>query len=209
MTLATLVLLIVCQAPADRGWVHPFDFPQPAEAPSEVNAVVEIPAGGFVKYELDRETGHPVVDRFQSMAVAYPANYGCFSQTLSGDGDPLDVLVYTRGPLAPGSIIRVRPIGILKTTDGGESDDKVIAVPTSYVDPTYDGIDDISKLPPIELDRLREFFASYKRIPAGRKVVEIHGFEDAASARAAFQAARQRYDESPRASRTVSASLGR
>ncbi len=156
-------------------WVHPFEFPQSKKCPQEVMAVIEIPAGSYIKYELDKATGHVVVDRFQSVPMFYPANYGVITQTLAGDGDNLDVLVYTRIPIQSGGLIAVRPIGILKMIDGGEEDDKVIAVPTDDVDPTYAEVRSIEDLPKIERERLEFFFKRYKALPAGRKVVEVRG----------------------------------
>jgi inorganic pyrophosphatase len=151
------------------------NYSQPSKAPEELNAVIEIPKGSFTKYELT-EDGMIVVDRFQSMPVVYPANYGSIPQTKGGDGDPLDVIIYTREPLVPGSIITVRPIGTLRMIDGGEADEKIIAIPSSKVDPTYDNIKSITDLPLIEQQRLEQFFRVYKNIPA-RKSVEVNGFE--------------------------------
>ena len=120
------------------------EFPQPENNPEEFYAVTEIPAGGMIKYETDAKTGFIVADRFQSMPVAYPANYGSLTQSLAGDGDPLDVIFYTRAPLAPGTLIKLRAIGVLKMIDGGEKDDKIVAVPASKIDPTYDDIKELS-----------------------------------------------------------------
>ena len=168
---ASLIFLFFISAVSVFGqaWIHPFDFPQSANCPQEVMAAIEIPAGSFIKYELDKATGHPIVDRFQSVPMVYPANYGVISQTLAGDGDSLDVLVYTRSPVQSGALILVRPIGVLKMLDGGEQDDKIIAVPAEAVDPTYAGINKIEDLPAIERERLEFFFRTYKTLPAGRK----------------------------------------
>ena len=130
---AALLLLAGAVAAADAV-LHPFLAAQPQQAPQEVNLAVEIPAGSFTKYEI-KDDGLVHVDRFQSMPVAYPANYGSMPRTLAGDNDPLDALVLTREPLHPGVIIRFRPIGYLKMIDGGEHDEKVIGVPTDKVDP--------------------------------------------------------------------------
>lgn len=167
----------------DLQWTHPFAVSQSDKAPEEVVAVIEIPQGSFTKYEIDPETGWVAVDRFQSMPVAYPANYGVITSSLAGDGDNLDVLVFSREPVVPGAIIKVRPIGVLKMIDGGDEDDKVIAVPTSKLDPTYDRIQDITDLPEIEVQRIESFFRVYKQLPAGRKSVELGGFRDAAEAK--------------------------
>ncbi len=172
--LATLFTLASAGA-AIAQWVHPFDYPQSENYPEEIFAAIEIPAGSFTKYEIDVTTGHVIVDRFQSMPVQYPAKYGSISQSAGGDGDPLDVLVYTRVPITPGSIILVRPVGILRMIDGGEVDDKIVAVPASSIDPTYSDILDISDMP-------EEFFAVYKRLPQGSDVIELRGFGDASEA---------------------------
>lgn len=169
------------------------DFPQPEKVPDEFYAVTEIPAGGMIKYETDAKTGFIVADRFQSMPVAYPANYGSLTQSLGGDGDPLDVIFYTRAPLQPGTLIKLRPIGVLKMIDGGEVDDKIVAVPTSKIDPTYDDIKEMKDLPKMEQERLEAFFRVYKQLPDGRKKVELNGFEDAAKAKAEIKQAFDAY----------------
>src|SRR5690606_24635675 len=119
------------------------------------------------KYEIDADTGHLFVDRYMSMPVVYPANYGSIPSSLGDDGDPLDALVLTRVPIVPGALIRVRAIGIMKMIDGGEKDDKIIAVPVSAVDPTYDEIQAIEDLPAMELQRMEAFFRVYKQLPEG------------------------------------------
>ena len=143
---------------------------------------VEIPAGGFTKYEID-EHGHVFVDRFLLMPMAYPANYGSMPRTLAGDGDPLDALVLTRAPLHPGVLIRFRPIGVLRMIDGGEQDQKIIGVPTDRIDATYAAIRDIGDLPQIERDRIEAFFSVYKALPKGCNPVQLDGYGDAAEAR--------------------------
>ncbi|HRO28596.1 MAG TPA: inorganic diphosphatase, partial [Luteimonas sp.] len=129
------------------------------------------------------------VDRFVSMPVVYPANYGSLPRTLAGDGDPLDALVLTREPLHPGTMIRFRPIGVLRMVDGGERDEKIIGVPTDGVDPTYAGIRDLGDLPAIERERIEAFFRVYKDLPEGRNPVALDGFGDAADAKALIRAA--------------------
>jgi len=165
------------------------NFPQPETLPDAFYAVTEIPAGGIIKYETDAKTGFIVADRFQSMPVAYPANYGSLTQSLGGDNDPLDVIFYTRAPLASGTLIKLRPIGVLKMIDGGEVDDKIVAVPASHVDPTYDAIQTVADLPKMEQQRLEAFFRVYKELPEGRKKVELKGFEDANAAKAEIKQA--------------------
>ena len=184
---------VAVPAPGHRVLQNVLYFPQPESAPAEVYALVEIPAGSTTKYELDAATGHLLVDRFQSMPVVYPANYGTLPSTLAGDNDPLDVLVYTREPVVPGALILVRPIGILKMLDGGEQDDKLVAVPADAVDPTYAGVRDIGDLAAIELQRLQAFFTVYKQLPAGRKQIELQGVGDRAAALEVARAALLRF----------------
>ncbi|TDC73321.1 inorganic diphosphatase [Streptomyces hainanensis] len=145
--------------------------------------MIEIPQDSFTKYEVDAETGQIIVDRFQSMPVAYPGNYGSIPRSQGGDGDPLDVLVLTREPLHPGVQIEVRPIGVLNMVDDGEDDDKIVAVPADEIDPDYAEIDDIRDLPDMQAQRIEQFFAVYKTLPDGRNNVELDGFDNARSAR--------------------------
>lgn len=161
---------------------NPLLAEQPKAAPEDVKLAVEIPAGSFTKYETG-EDGLIYVDRFQSMPVAYPANYGSMPSTLAGDNDPLDALVLTREPLHPGVLISFRPIGVLRMVDKGEQDEKILGVPTDKVDPTYANIRDLADLPDIERQRIEAFFRIYKDLPAGRNTVELHGWGDAAEAR--------------------------
>lgn len=173
---AAFATAMLFAGPSSAEFVNPIDFPQSGD-PTDVQVVIEIPAGSFTKYELDAKTGHIFVDRFQSMPVVYPTNYGSIPSTVGLDGDPLDALVITRQPVYPGALIRVRPIGIMKMIDGGDIDDKIVAVPISKLDPTYDEIKTIDDLPAIERSRIEQFFAVYKNLPDGRKVVEMKGFD--------------------------------
>ncbi|WP_373492333.1 inorganic diphosphatase [Parasphingorhabdus sp.] len=165
--------------------------PQAMAEPGDVRVLIEIPAGSAIKYELDEASGRMEVDRFISSPVAYPANYGIIPETLAADGDALDVLVYTRAPIHPGALIRVRPIGVLRMRDGGQGDDKIVAVPASAVDPTYDSIKDYSDLPEIERQRLVTFFSIYKLLPDGSSQVELLGTEGAEAALESVDAARR------------------
>lgn len=113
------------------------------------------------------------VDSFRSTPVAYPANYGSMPRTLAGDNNPLDTLVLTRAPLHPGTLIRFRPVGVLRMADGGAPDEKIIGMPVDKVDPTYAGIRDIGDLPAIERERIEAFFRIYKDLPTGRKDVVL------------------------------------
>ena len=172
--------------------VHPFHAAQAENAPNDVHMAVEIPAGSITKYETNEE-GLVFVDRFQSMPVAYPANYGSLPRTLGGDNDPLDALVLTREALHPGVLIKFRPVAVLRMIDGGEADEKIIGVPSSDVDPTYDKILDVDDLPLIERQRIEAFFRVYKQLPEGRKKVELNGYGNAAEARQLVEEALERF----------------
>jgi inorganic pyrophosphatase len=197
LALTTALLLLTGASLASNAVLHPFLAAQPKEAPEEANLAVEIPAGSFTKYEI-KEDGLVHVDRFQSMPVAYPANYGSMPRTLAGDNDPLDALVLTREPLHPGVIVRFRPIGYLKMVDKGEHDEKVIGVPTDKIDPTYANIRDLQDLPLIERQRIEAFFRVYKDLPEGRNPVQLNGWGNAAEAKALIRQSMQRFDAQQR-----------
>lgn len=197
LAMATSLLLLAGASVASNAVLHPFLAAQPKEAPEEANLAVEIPAGSFTKYEI-KDDGLVHVDRFQSMPVAYPANYGSMPRTLACDNDPLDALVLTREPLHPGVIVRFRPIGYLKMVDKGEHDEKVIGVPTDKIDPTYANIRDLQDLPLIERQRIEAFFRVYKDLPEGRNPVELSGWGNAAEAKAVIRESMQRFDTQQR-----------
>lgn len=197
IALAAALLLLTGASLASNAVLHPFLAAQPKEAPEEANLAVEIPAGSFTKYEI-KEDGLVHVDRFQSMPVAYPANYGSMPRTLAGDNDPLDALVLAREPLHPGVIVRFRPIGYLKMVDNGEHDEKVIGVPTDKIDPTYANIRDLQDLPLIERQRIEAFFRVYKDLPEGRNPVQLNGWGNAAEAKALIRESMQRFDAQQR-----------
>ena len=191
---AVLTLCIGTAMAGEPGVRHPFHAAQAKDAPESVVLAVEIPAGSITKYEIN-EQGLVFVDRFQSMPVAYPANYGSLPRTLAGDGDPLDALVLTREALHPGVLIRFRPVGVLRMQDDGEADQKIIGVPTDKVDPTYAGIRDLGDLPQVERDRIEAFFRVYKDLPKGRNPVVLSGYGDAAEAKALINEALQRFQQ--------------
>lgn len=174
--------------------VHPLLATQPAQAPQQAVLAVEISAGSFTKYETD-EQGLLFVDRFLSMPMGYPANYGSMPRTLAGDGDPLDALVLTREPLRPGVLITFRPIGYLKMRDNGERDEKIIGVPTDHVDPSYSDIRDLADLPEVERQRIEAFFRVYKDLPVGRNPVVLDGFGDAQAAQDLIRQSLQRFQQ--------------
>lgn len=145
--------------------------------PDKINAVIEIPYGSNVKYELDKESGAVVVDRVLYSAVFYPANYGFVPNTLADDGDPADILVLNEYPLQAGSVIPCRLIGVLVMEDESGMDEKLLAVPVSKIDPRYDNIKSIDDLPKASLDRIKNFFETYKLLEPG-KWVKVTGFKD-------------------------------
>lgn len=140
------------------------------DAPKIVNAVVEIPFGSRNKYELDKETGMIKLDRVIYSSVLYPGDYGFIPQTLWEDDDPLDVLILTRFPSYPLTIIEVRPIGLLNMVDENERDDKIIAVPTG--DPFYNNIQSLKDLEEHILKEIRNFFEIYKDLQGKQVNVE-------------------------------------
>lgn len=142
-------------------------------APKEFNAVIEIPKGSKVKYELEKETGLLKVDRILYSSVSYPANYGFIPRTLGDDKDPLDVLVLMQETVVPLSILRVRPIGVMMMIDQGEGDEKIICVHLD--DPEYNGYEHIKELPKHRLDELRTFFEDYKKLE--HKEVQVDEFQ--------------------------------
>jgi inorganic pyrophosphatase len=151
--------------------------------PDDVNVIIEVPVGGQpIKYEMDKEAGTLVVDRFLYTPMTYPGNYGFVPHTLSGDGDPIDVLVCNTRELVPGCVINVRPIGVLIMEDQAGQDEKVIAVPSAHLTKRYDGVDNYTDLPEITLRQVEHFFEHYKDLEPG-KWVKMGGWHDAANAR--------------------------
>jgi inorganic pyrophosphatase len=151
--------------------------------PDDVNVIVEVPVGGQpIKYEMDKQAGTLFVDRFLYTPMTYPGNYGFVPHTLSGDGDPIDVLVCNTRELIPGCVINVRPIGVLIMEDNAGQDEKVIAVPSPKLTRRYENIFEYSQLPEITLQQVEHFFEHYKDLEPG-KWVKIGGWHDAARAR--------------------------
>ena len=158
----------------------------------EMNVIIEIPKGSHNKYEIDKKTGVIKLDRVMHTAQEYPIDYGFVPQTLWDDGDALDVVVFTTYPLAPGILVEARPIGIMHMTDGGEADEKVIAVAAG--DPRYAAVKDIADANQHVLKEIAHFFATYKQLQ--KKEVTVGDFEGRAAAEAAFERARKLYAES-------------
>ena len=151
-------------------------------APEAFNVIIEIPMNADpVKYEVDKDTGAIFVDRFMSTAMHYPTNYGYVPQTISGDGDPVDVLVITPVPLIPGVVVTCRAIGILKMTDEAGEDGKVLAVPVDKILSLYSQWKKPEDLNPFRLKTIAHFFEHYKDLEEG-KWVKVQGWEGPESA---------------------------
>jgi inorganic pyrophosphatase len=151
--------------------------------PEDVNVLIEVPVGGQpIKYELDKDAGVLVVDRFLYTPMTYPGNYGFVPHTLSEDGDPIDVLVCNTRQLIPGCVINVRPIGVMIMEDESGQDEKIIAVPSSHLTKRYEGIDNFSDLPDITLQQIQHFFEHYKDLEPG-KWVKIGDWMNAGTAK--------------------------
>jgi inorganic pyrophosphatase len=162
------------------------------DLPNDINVIIEISAfASPIKYEVDKDTDLVWVDRLQGATMAYPANYGYINQTLANDGDPVDVLVVTPHPLMVGSVIRCRPIGVLKMSDDGGEDAKVIAVPVNKLTPIYKDISAVEQIPLLK-EQIEHFFKHYKDLEPG-KWVKIDGWEDVESARQEILEGAKRY----------------
>jgi inorganic pyrophosphatase len=157
--------------------------------PGEFTAVIEIPMGSSVKYELDKDTGLLRLDRILYSAVYYPANYGFVPQTLAEDDDPLDVLVLCQEAVAPLTLVSARAIGLMTMIDSSKKDHKILAVAVD--DPEYDGFQEAKELPSHRLAMLRRFFQDYKTLEG--KAVEVDEFQSAAAAMPVIEDALNRY----------------
>jgi inorganic pyrophosphatase len=150
--------------------------------PVDVNVIVEVPIGGEpIKYEMDKAAGTLVVDRFLYTAMRYPGNYGFIPHTLSGDGDPCDVLIANTRAVFPGAVMSVRPVGVLIMEDNAGEDEKIIAVPSRHLTQRYDRIKSYTDLPDITLQQIQHFFEHYKDLEPGKwvKIVRWGGPGDA------------------------------
>ena len=151
--------------------------------PEDVNVIVEVPVGGQpIKYEMDKDAGTLVVDRFLYTPMSYPGNSGFVPHTLSEAGDPIDVLIANTRPLIPGCVINVRPIGVLVMEDNSGQDEKVIAVPSPKLTKRYEDVHEYSQLPEITRQQIQHFFEHYKDLEPG-KWVKIGDWMGAADAR--------------------------
>jgi inorganic pyrophosphatase len=162
--------------------------------PNDINVIIEIPSHSDpVKYEVDKETGAMFVDRFMGTAMHYPCNYGYIPQTLSEDGDPADVLVVTPIPVISGSVIRVRPLGMLLMTDEAGKDSKIIGVPVDKLTNLYSSMNSVRDLPKSLLDSIAHFFDHYKDLETG-KWVKIDGWVDTEDAKREILDSIERYN---------------
>ena len=158
--------------------------PSGKNLPDDLNVIIEIPLNGDpIKYEVDKDSGAIFVDRMLGTAMHYPCNYGYVPHTLCGDGDPVDVLVIMPLALIPGSVVRCRPVGVLKMTDESGEDAKIVAVPHDKVTPLYQSVESVRDLPEITLNQIAHFFEHYKDLEKG-KWVKIKGWEGPEAAKA-------------------------
>ena len=158
--------------------IHPWHDVTPGEhLPLEFNALVEIPMGSSVKYELDKKSGLIKLDRILYSAVYYPANYGFVPHTLADDGDPCDILVVGPTPVVPGAVVRCRPIGALLMTDEAGGDEKILAVPVDALHPFYVNVASWRQLPSILIEQIAHFFQHYKDLEKGKTAV-INGWAE-------------------------------
>lgn len=149
-------------------------IPVGEDAPKDINVVIEVPLGGDpVKYELDKDSGALFVDRFLHTSMFYPGNYGFIPHTLSGDGDPADVLVVGRTPVTPGCVMRARPVGVLLMEDESGLDEKIIAVPHNKLHSYYSEITTYHELPAITYETIQHFFEHYKDLEPNKWVKVI------------------------------------
>jgi len=168
-------------------------IPAGKKLPEDVYAVIEIPANHSpIKYEVDKDMDCIMVDRFVATPMFYPCNYGYIPQTLSEDGDALDILVVTPYPVMPGSVIRSRPIGVLNMSDEAGKDSKLLAVPHDKISALYKNVKEISDLPELLIKQIEHYFENYKKLEPG-KWVKVEGWANAAAALAEVTRAAEAY----------------
>lgn len=163
--------------------------------PDDINVVIEIPSHNSpVKYEIDKQSGMVMVDRFLGTSMTYPCEYGFIPHTLSEDGDPTDVLVISPYSLNPGVVINCRPIGLLRMTDESGKDAKILAVPVASVCSRYNHVHDPKDLGADVLATIKHFFEHYKDLEAG-KWVKIDGWEGEAAAKEEILSSITRFED--------------
>ncbi len=170
-------------------------IPAGKDLPDDVYVVIEIPANHSpIKYEIDKDMDCLLVDRFMATPMFYPANYGYIPNTLADDGDPLDVLVITPYPVAPGSVIRARAVGVLNMEDEAGEDAKLVAVPHQKLTQLYNDVNDIDDVPQLLRDQIGHFFENYKDLEKG-KWVKVSGWGNAEEARGMITASAEAYEK--------------
>ncbi|MDX2330887.1 inorganic diphosphatase [Campylobacter hepaticus] len=162
------------------------------EIPNKINAVIEIPYGSNIKYEIDKDSAAIMVDRVMASAMFYPANYGFIPNTLADDGDPVDILIVNEYPIQAGAILPCRLIGVLIMEDESGMDEKLLAVPNSKIDARYDNIKTYTDLPQASLNKIKNFFETYK-ILEPNKWVKVQDFQDEKAAIAILEKAIKNY----------------
>ena len=171
------------------------NLPAGKQVPEDINVVIEIPSNSDpIKYEVDKDSGMVMVDRYLGTSMFYPVEYGFMPHTLSEDGDPADVLVVSPFTLVPGSVIRCRPVGMLRMTDESGRDSKILAVPVSKLTPLYDHVNNVEDLGKDLINKIEHFFTHYKDLEQG-KWVKVDGWEGADSARNEIMASVKRFQE--------------
>ncbi|AMQ88678.1 MULTISPECIES: inorganic diphosphatase [Marinobacter] len=169
------------------------NIPAGKNPPEDIYVAIEIPANSSpVKYELDKDMGALLVDRFMATPMFYPANYGFIPHTLADDGDPIDVLVVTPYPIQAGCVIRCRPVGVLNMEDEAGGDAKLVAVPHDKLTTTYHDVKEIDDLPELLRNQIRHFFENYKTLEPG-KWVKVQGWGNASEAKKAIEDAVNAY----------------
>lgn len=169
------------------------DISRGKNAPEEFNTIIEIPKGSFNKYEVDKDTGLIALDRANYTSAPYPFDYGFIPQTLWEDGDPFDVVVLTTFPLNSGILVRTRPVAIMEMVDDGDSDYKIIAVPSK--DRRFEDIEDLENLNKHSLKEFKHFFETYKDLKEKEAKVKVHGYKNKKAAIEAFDKAVRLYEE--------------
>lgn len=164
--------------------------------PKEINVIVEVPVGGEpIKYEMDKEAGTLVVDRFLYTSMRYPGNYGFIPNTLSDDGDPCDVLIANQRGIIPGAVVACRPVGVLKMQDEAGGDEKIVAVPVPRLTRRYENVFNYLDLPDITIQQIEHFFTHYKDLETS-KWVKVVGWGNAAEAEQIILEAMERFSSS-------------
>jgi len=162
------------------------------ETPDNIKAIIEISCNSNIKYEIEKESGALVLDRVLHSSMVYPANYGFVNQTLSQDGDPVDILILTPYAMREGCVVNCRLVGVLIMEDESGIDEKLLAVPTSKIDPSFDEIKDLEDIPKHTLAKIRNFFETYKMLEPN-KWVKLQGFENKLAATKILQDAINNY----------------